>query len=221
MDEANDLAEFCVDADTRSAMILLVSFLEDTLKKVYIEYWHLNSNRDVERYFGANGPLSTFAQRALVAKGQNWITAKQVIELDILRKIRNELAHRHRVHSLTEEPLRGFAMSLEPREEIWCREEGSGYKSAFEAASEEVRICLRVFCAGMFNVSSILTNSKLSRAQIPVGFRPDKGWESLLEVEQGLIDAAMRYCWRSLGMGYTGATYQYRRDRTGIRENGD
>ena len=217
MDEANDLAEFCVEADTRTATILLVSFLEDAIKKVFVEYWKVKTRQAEDRYFGGNGPLSTFSQRALVAKGMSWITAEQSTELDVVRKIRNNFAHDHRIHSLTEIKMSSLIARLDNREQTWCQL--AGYKKAHDLASDETIFRMRVFCCGMFNVSRILKSAKLQRSEIPIEFRPDPSWSALLEIEQGLIDAAMKYCWLSLGLGYSGAAYQYRRERKVLGED--
>ncbi len=215
MDDAHDLAAFAAKSDTRTATILLVSFLEDALEKTFVDQWGLGTRKQMERYFGSSGPLSTFSQRALVARGMHWLTSAQVAELDILRRIRNTFAHNHRIHALSDAKLEGLVMSLPNREEIWCREEGA-YKNAHDAADVETRYRLRVFCAGIFNISSILVNAKTQRAQIPLGFRPASGWDGMLEVEQAMIDAAIRFCWTALGLGYSGAVYEYRRNRTAM-----
>jgi hypothetical protein len=209
MDEAHDLAEFSIRADTRTATILLVSFLEDALKNILIEQWGIVSTQDINRYFGSNGPLSTFSQRTLVAKGLNWLTTDQVSELNILRKIRNVFAHNHRVHSLVDPELNGLVSSLKNRDKIFCNIEK--YKKAYDDACEETRLELRLFCAGIFNVSIMIANAKTQRARLPLGFRPGSGWDNILDIEQGLTSAAIRYCWHGLGLEFTSDIYQYRR----------
>lgn len=209
MDEAHDLVEFAVGADTRTATILLVSFLEDALKKVFVEQWNIGSQKEVDRYFGGSGPLSTFSQRALVARGLDWLAHEQIGEMDILRRIRNALAHNHRVHLLGDSELVGLVTSLPKREQVWQNREA--YRSAYDRVERETQYRMRVFCSGIANVSAIIVNAKILRAQIPQGFRPESGWNGMMEVEQGLVDASIRFCWTSLGLGYTGAVYQYKR----------
>ncbi len=208
MDEAHDLAEFCVAADDRTFCILVGSFLEDTLKRTFSEYWRIETKKEFGRYFGGNGPLSTFSQRVLVAKGLTWLTSEESSELDMLRKVRNAFAHDHRIHSLMDEKVRGPAESLHKWEQIWCyRRE---YAEPYNLAPVAMQLRMRVFCAGIFIISSCLAQAKLLQAKLPKGFRPSKSWDAMLELEQGMIDAAIRYCWRCLGFGYTGdAIYEY------------
>jgi hypothetical protein len=211
MDEAHDLAAFTADVDSRTHTILVVSFLEDALKQCFTEYWEIRTGRELDRYFGANGPLSSFSQRATVARGLQWLPDRLASELDTLRKIRNMFAHNHRVHQLGDGQLADMVLSLEKREQIWRHRDG--YRAAYDATSLETQLRLRLFCAGMFVISAILTNAKLTQAQVPLTFRPATGWDMMLEAEQGLTDASIRHCWQSLGLGYSGVVYQYRRDR--------
>lgn len=214
MDEANDLANFAMNADTRTTTILLVSFLEDTLEKTFIEQWDLSSRKEKGRIFGASGPLSTFSQRTTVARGIKWLTREQVAEFDLLRRIRNIFAHNHRIHALNNTNVSQLVLALPNHEQIWC--EQARYQAAYDGSDTETRYRLRVFCAGMFNISSILVNAKTLRAQIPLGFRPASGWAGMMEVEQAMVDVAIRFCWLSLGLGFTGKGYKYRRDRVAV-----
>lgn len=207
MDEANDLAEFTLNSDTRTSVILLVSFLEDTLKNTFVEYWDIKSRRDIDRFFGANGPLATFSQRVLVAKGLNWISDEKLKEIDALRKLRNVFAHNHRIHSLSGSEIKKLILPLDKIEQTWSPLED--YNSALKSAPEEIVLRLRIFCSGVYCAMSILNRAKLAKAEIPVGFRPNNGWTAMLEVEQGLIDAVMRHCWKSLGLEYSGPIYEY------------
>ena len=214
MDDAHDAAIFAVNADSRAATILTVSFVEDTLKKVFQDHWSLASENDRERFFEGHGPLATFSQRGLVARALGWITTEQLSELSSLRRVRNEFAHNHRVHKLEDPAMSKLLMPLQKREEAWRQNEG--YARAYDAASPETQLRVRLFCAAMLITSSLVANAKLQGAQLPVNFRPDKrGWDMLLGVEQAFIDAAIRFCWLSLGLGYTGAVYQYQREQVG------
>lgn len=210
MDEAHDLAEFCVSSDDRTLCILVVSFLEDALKQAFANYWSIESKAELERYFGGNGPLSTFSQRTLAARGQGWLIPESATEMDKLRRIRNAFAHDHRIHSISDRTVKGLAESLAKREQVWCQ--NKNYDEPYRKASEAQQLRLRLFCACMFTLSECLGQAKLLNAQLPRGFRPGKGWEFMLELERGLTDAAIRHSWRTLGLRYSGATYEYKSD---------
>lgn len=207
MDEAHELAEFTASSDTRTHGILVVSFLEDALRKNFAEAWGIEGKADFEKHFGSNGPIATFSQRTLIAKSLGWLSPAEAGELDVMRKIRNALAHNHRVHSLSERALLGLSSSLVKREETWCST-SPGYAEAFGAAPTETKLRMRLFCAGMFIISGALSRSKRLALSIPLDFRPSKAWDGMLEIERGLVDAAIRSCWRALGLGYAGRVYQ-------------
>lgn len=211
MDEAHDLVQFAVTADTRSSMILLVSFLEDTLKKVFVNEWKIESKKEMDRFFGGSGPLATFSQRALVAAGVGWIEKEAVTEFDTLRKIRNTFAHDHRMIKIEGSDLVGLVTSLPPREQVWLYKEE--YKDHFEKADEETKLKMRVFCSGLMLVAHLLLNSKMIATGIPKGFRSGSGFKNKFEIEQAMIDATIRYCWIATGQVYEGKVYEYRRSR--------
>ena len=78
--EARALGDYLKACDSRTYCILVVSFMEDALRRLYVSNWKITKREDHDRYFGGNGPLSTFAQRVLIAKGLNWLTEEGLAE---------------------------------------------------------------------------------------------------------------------------------------------
>lgn len=201
--EAESLAIYLTEADTRTCCILAVSLLEDTLKKNFIEKWKIERRKAYEIYFGSNGPVSTLSQRTLVAQALQWLPQGMVEEIDLLRKIRNEFAHNHRVHSLTEEPLQSFAAQLKARERTWDQDGAAIYQAAYREASKELQLRMRIYCCVLFAIGQMLARSKLINHGVPPGYR-EEGFFGLIEIEQDLIDTMVRYCLRSLKINRTG-----------------
>ncbi len=201
--EAASLASYLIEADTRTCCVLAVSLLEDTLKKNFVEKWKIEGRKTYDSYFGGNGPISTLSQRTLVAQALHWIPDRLFKEIDLLRKIRNEFAHNHRVHSLTEEPLRSYAAQLEARERTWDKDDAAIYQAAYREISIETQLRMRIYCCVLFAVGQILARSKLINHDVPPGYR-EEGYFGLTKIEQDLIDTMVGYCLRSLKIDRTG-----------------
>lgn len=201
--EAEFLASYLIEADTRTCCILAVSFLEDTLKKNFIEKWTIEKRKAYDNYFGSNCPIGTLSQRTVVAQALNWLPKGIIKELDLLRKIRNEFAHNHRVHSLIDEPLQSYAAQLEDRERTWDKDDAALYQAAYREAPTEVRLRIRLYCCVLFAVSQMLARSKLISLDVPPNYR-EEGFFGLTKIEQDLIDTMVGYCLRSLKIDRTG-----------------
>lgn len=200
LQEAEELRDFLIEQDTRTFCILAVSFMEDTLKRRFAEQWGITSAADENLYFGSNGPLSTFSQRLAVARGLGWLNGQELAQASILRKIRNHLAHNHKLHDIDRDPLLGLAESLRPIEKAWYNDGMENYVAAYEGASKATILRMRIYCNSIFVVSAAITRSKLMAAHLPADMRDGTGYNSLTEVEQRFIDHAVQHCFRSLGI---------------------
>lgn len=203
MDEATSLSSYILEADTRTCCILAVSFLEDVLKKNFIDKWDISSRKLHDAHFGSNGPLSTFSQRTLIADRLGWLPADGFRDFDFLRKIRNEFAHNHRIHLLTEEPVHSYASHLREVERIWDKEDARFYSAAYRDASLENRLRMRIFSCVLFAAAQIAARSKLIKHEVPPNYR-QKGFFGLLQVEQDMIDLTARHCFAALGIERSG-----------------
>ena len=202
-DEAASLSSYILQADTRTCCILAVSFLEDALKKNFIDKWDISSRKLHDAHFGSNGPLSTFSQRTLIADRLGWLPDDGFRDFDFLRKIRNEFAHNHRIHLLTEEPILSYASQLREVERIWDKEEACFYSAAYRDASQETRLRMRIFSCVLFATGQIAARSKLIKHELPADYR-EEGFFGLLQVEQDMIDLTARYCFVALGIERSG-----------------
>lgn len=203
--EAEELSYFLVGSDSRTFAILAVSFLEDTLKLNFVDRWAIEKRKRHDAFFGSNGPLSTFSQRTLIAQALKWWPEELMREIDALRRIRNEFAHNHRVHSLMEEPLLSWASSLEERERIWDNDKAPNYQQAYAKADQETKLRMRIGCCVFGAVGLLLARSKLIDHDVPPEYR-EKGYFGLLKVEQDLLDTTIGYCFRCLKIEKSGLT---------------
>ncbi|MEL7729725.1 hypothetical protein AAG612_09320 [Citromicrobium bathyomarinum] len=197
--EAEALGEFARNAGTRTYCILVVSFLEDTFRENFVERWQIRPSQRND-FFGANGPLSTFAQRITLASGMSWLPECFVNEAGLLRKIRNELAHNHRIHSLIQDPLLSWANNLKPAETVWINEERTRYRDAYDAADRETQLRIRIFCVALHIIAAVVSRSKNIANELPTNYRASEDWRGMTDIEQGLIDAMVRHAYLSLGI---------------------
>jgi hypothetical protein len=198
VNEAEALGEYARDCDTRTFCILVGSFLEDTFKANFVEQWNIEK-KQVADFFGSNGPLSTFSQRLIIAAGLDWLPPVLQNEAKLLKNIRNELAHNHRVHTLTQEPLLSWANSLREIEKTWLTSPDGRYAAAYNSADTERRLRVRVFSQSLMILSAAMKNPRLIANSLPPGYR-EEGWEGLMDIEKALIDVMIRQAYFAFGI---------------------
>jgi len=198
IDEAEALGEYARERDSRTFCILVGSFMEDTFKSNFVEQWSIKK-KEMGDFFGANGPLCTFSQRLLVASGLDWLPSRIEKDARTLKNIRNEMAHNHRVHDLTQEPLLSWVNNLSEVEKTWLTSTDGRYAAAYDIADAETRLRVRVFSQSLMVISSALTNPRLIANSLSPSYR-EEGWDGLTDVEKGLIDVMIRQAYFAFGI---------------------
>lgn len=202
-DEARQLSEYILQSDTRTSCILAASFLEDSIRRNFADKWSITPKLE-DQFFGSNGPLSTFHQRVTVAQGLGWVPKKPAADISTLRKIRNELAHNHRVHRLDEDPLRSWADSITAVERSWDIEGAVNYQRAYAAAPRELRLQMRVVACAFMCVSVLVARSNLIKFELSPSHRGGNGYEGLTQIEKDFIEIVAEYCFSALGIEESG-----------------
>jgi DNA-binding MltR family transcriptional regulator len=197
LEEASALSDYLRTCDSRTYCILAVSFMEDALRRLFVNRWNISKRSEHDRHFGSNGPLSTFSQRVLIAKGLGWIGEEAVAEAQMLRRLRNEFAHNHRLLSLHDPIALKFVNTLPHAELIWKGIET--YDRCLQKADAEGLLRMRVFCIAIGLVSRLVKSSKLIAADLPPNWRNGSGYDGLTKVEQGFMDIMIQHCFGSLG----------------------
>ena len=196
--EAEELGEYARERDTRTFCILVGSFMEDTLKANFVEQWGIGK-RSMAEFFGSNGPLSTFSQRLIIAAGLQWLPPDSQKDARLIKNIRNELAHNHRIHALTQEPLLSWASDLSEIEKAWLHTPSGRYAKAYGSADTETRLRVRVFSQSLMILASVMTNPKLIANSLPPGYR-EENWNGLADVVKELIDVMIRQAYFAFGI---------------------
>lgn len=195
--DAKNLANYVLSTDSRILCIMLISFLEDVLKRNYCEIWSISSGMKKKEYFGGNGPLSTFHQRLLIASAMGWLRKEAGADATILKKIRNIFAHDYRVTCLSQGEVSGLVSSLRPHEEF-PSEALSQYSELLSGIDREHRFKMRIFSSTMYIVGEFISRSRKSLNDIPMSWS-EGGYDGLMHVQQKLIDICIYYCFRSVG----------------------
>ena len=195
---AEALGEYARERDTRTFCILVGSFMEDTFKANFVDKWSIG-RKQMADFFGSNGPLSTFSQRLIIAGGLDWLPPALQKDAKLIKNIRNELAHSHRVHALSQEPLLSWANDLGEIEKTWLTSPDGRYAIAYNSADTERRLRVRVFSQSMMILSSAMKNPRLIANSLPPGYR-EEGWDGLTDIEMALIDVMIKQAYFAFGI---------------------
>ncbi|MEX2615075.1 MAG: MltR family transcriptional regulator [Alphaproteobacteria bacterium] len=81
------------ETDTGIA-IIASAYIDECLKNLFMLYVRHSSKKSQNSLFEFNGPLGTFSSRIHTASAFDFISEKTYLRLNIIRKIRNDFAHR-------------------------------------------------------------------------------------------------------------------------------
>lgn len=104
--------------DDRTISILLFSLIDDTILHAMSHHINKKMLSAKKNIFSNQNLLSSANDRITMAYALNWITDSVFHDLDLFRKIRNRFAHNIDIHSLDEEPVKGWLTSIQTHEEI-------------------------------------------------------------------------------------------------------
>jgi hypothetical protein len=103
----------------RSTSILIFAYIDDCLRK----YLRLRMDEAIrgglDPLFTGFGILSTAHSRLTLAGALRWISPKTLDAINLIRRIRNEFAHRAPIRFFSDEPVKGLVHSIEKIEDIW------------------------------------------------------------------------------------------------------
>lgn len=109
------MLEVLGDLDEKSLVLAITAFAEDTLGGLLIQYMrdHKQAKDLVE---GFSAPLGSFSARCKAALGFGLISDSQYHNLDILRNIRNAIAHNWTGVSLDRDDIAARIQNLKSHE---------------------------------------------------------------------------------------------------------
>ena len=111
LDELNSLLGVLSELDEKSLVLAIAAFAEDTLGGLLVQYMR-NHKQARELVEGFSAPLGTFSARCKAALAFGLISNQQYHNLDILRNIRNAIAHNWTGVSLDRDDIRSRIQNL-------------------------------------------------------------------------------------------------------------
>lgn len=92
LDKLNRFMSAIREQDDQAMVLLLATFLEDTLGRLLLAYFRSGkATKDLVE--GFNAPLGTFGSRIKAVYAFGLVTDEQFKDMEILRKVRNHFAH--------------------------------------------------------------------------------------------------------------------------------
>jgi DNA-binding MltR family transcriptional regulator len=102
--------------DDRSAVITLFALIEDLLINLMKRNMNQNLKGGLDRLFQHHNLLGTASSRIAMCAAIGWISPELHNDLELIRKMRNEFAHKVRVRSLTDAPIADWMLALKSNE---------------------------------------------------------------------------------------------------------
>jgi len=109
---SNFIAEFN-DESERGAVLVAASRLEEMLGDI-IRAFLRDGKTTISLIEGFNAPLSTFSAKAAASHAMGLITDREFQEVSLIRKIRNEFAHRWDGVSFNSQKVKDLSIRLRP-----------------------------------------------------------------------------------------------------------
>lgn len=119
------LTEFQAESD-RGAALVGAALLDARLERLLLSHM-LPGKLAIELVTGGNEPLGTFSARINASHVLGLITAAERQDLNIIRAIRNEFAHREHEITFTDQKIEGLCSSLQSRRAPQMIEDMGGY----------------------------------------------------------------------------------------------
>jgi hypothetical protein len=111
-----EMVEMFKGETDRGAAVLAGSYVENFLG-IYLTAC-MTDQTVTDRLFGANGALSTFANRIDFAQAFGFLPPALCADLHLIRKIRNHFAHHPKNASFSHSPVREWVSSLASTKEV-------------------------------------------------------------------------------------------------------
>lgn len=95
-----DILSFIAAEDVRSLPVLACAFIDDALKEMFRREIPDDTPGGRSELLTGFGPLSNLSQRIKIAYAFGWLSPDILKEVDLLRKIRNDISHNWNVQEL-------------------------------------------------------------------------------------------------------------------------
>jgi len=111
LESLNRFLSLIGEQDDRAMVLSLATFIEDTLGRLLLAYFR-NCKATKELIEGFNAPLGTFGTRIKAVYSFGLVTEDQYKDMEILRKVRNQVAHNWEGISLAHDDIQSMIGQL-------------------------------------------------------------------------------------------------------------
>ncbi len=140
----------------RALAIVAFSFVDEQLKDLLIRAMDLTTVGGPDPLFGSLGPLATASARLKLAAALRWIHPDVYHDLDLIRKIRNEFAHKPFLKGFDHARILGYLSSMHRFEETVRKKFGDDARDPTTLSLRE-KFHIRCIVATMSMVAEMLT----------------------------------------------------------------
>ena len=114
--ELLEFFESLIQESPRALAIVAFSYVDEKLANLMQAHMNSDISGGLDSLFKSFGPLSTASGRIKISAALRWLAPSTYKNLELLRKIRNEFAHKAFLNSFDEAPVRNFLDQFEPLE---------------------------------------------------------------------------------------------------------
>ncbi len=155
------LSEFQRESD-RSAAILATAFLDDALRRILTKFMITNPKL-VDKLLGQLGPLGPFGSRILTCYLFGKISDEEYHDLEVVRKIRNDFAHRMHGLSFESQSIKNRCSNLQLANKV------TAFKIFEEAGARErfnisIVLLMNILTLRETNIAHVIPASSLWKA---------------------------------------------------------
>lgn len=175
---------------SRALAVVAFSYIDEKLATLMRQHLNAEISGGLDSLFGGFGPLSTASARIKIAASLRWLSPLTYRHLEIIRKIRNEFAHRPFLDTFDESPVRDFLGQFKPVEKfLWDSMAES--LLPYEAVSRRQLFHMRaaMTCARM--IEEVATSPKAISMGLSPGALHQDGFEAVPQPFKELVRASL------------------------------
>lgn len=121
-------------AEDRTAIVLLFALLDDLIIELMKRNFNQKVKGGINKLFEGSGIIGTANSRILMCSALNWLSDQTILDLDLMRKIRNEFAHKVSTRTLDQIPVCDYIVTMSASEHRYFDAVAS-----FKTSPDEVR----------------------------------------------------------------------------------
>jgi hypothetical protein len=170
------------------------SYIDDRLRDLFCQAMNPDITRGSESLFEALGPLASSSSRIQMAAALYWLNKPTYLNLHLIRKIRNEFAHKPFCRTFEEKRISSLVTSMAAPEDAALNR-----LSGQRPVTGRQRFFLRTMMTCQRMIAEMVSAPHAIRSGLSPFSALSVGWDSLPEGIKDLIRATAKLCFECLG----------------------